>query len=243
MPDNEPTPTPNPEPGPRPRGYFNQSQLEDIATGESVLSAAQSHAAALADKDIDAAYLTGFAAALQQARDKATETGQSGDASEAETMGAAAAERALITALQGIQSAAKQKHRMLAEDGDPATNFSTNGYLIGERLNPNHTGLVQNANALIAKARADSLPGYRTPEAIAAVEAALTLYKNEDSAQATAEEERAKDRIARDALITRINSRRLAIQHAADGIWPYTNPDNRPVRRTFQLPLSRPLNG
>ena len=40
----------------------------------------------------------------------------------------------LAAALQKIQSSAKQKHKMLDEDGDPATNFPTDGYLIGTRL-------------------------------------------------------------------------------------------------------------
>ena len=243
MPDPTPTPQPTPAPAPKPRGYFNQGQLDDIATAEDVLSAARSHADDLATRDITTAYVTGFAAAIKEARDKTAETGQSTDASQAETLHATKAERTLVTTLQGIQSAAKQKHKMLAEDEDPATDFPTDGYLIGKRLNPGYSGLLQSAATLIGKAKTDDLPGYRTPESIAAVEAVLAKYKEENAAQADAEEGRGTDRIERDALIAKINTRRSAIQHAADALWPYTDDTSRPVRKSFQLPLSRPLGG
>ena len=250
MPDPTPTPpaptpapTPTPAPQPKPRGYFNQGQLDDLATAESVLAACKNHADELATRDIDAAYVTGLAAAIKEARDKTTATGQAADGSGAATLNAGDAERALLTALHGIQSAAKQKHKMLAEDENPATNFPTDGYLIGKRLNPNHAVFVQNADALIAKAAADSLPGYKTPESIAAVQAALDTYKAADSGQQNAEEDRFTDRSDRDALLTKINARRQAIQHAADALWPYTEDASRPIRKSFQLPLSRPLGG
>ena len=50
-------------------------------------------------------------------------------------------------------------------------------------------------------------------------------------------------RIARDNLVRKINARRMAIQHAADALWPYTDSDNTPTRRAFQLPPDRPFNG
>ena len=118
---------------PRPRGYFNQAQLDDLDLAESVLAAARTHASALAARQVTADYLAGFAASLEQARAKITATGQAADKTGAATLSANGTERALVIALQGIQSAAKQKHRMLAEDDDPATNFSTEK--IRDRLN------------------------------------------------------------------------------------------------------------
>lgn len=47
----------------------------------------------------------------------------------------------LGTALKRIQSAAKQKHQMLAGDGDSVTNFPTDGYLIGIRPDAKHSVL------------------------------------------------------------------------------------------------------
>ncbi|MFN0104801.1 MAG: hypothetical protein ACKV2U_22290, partial [Bryobacteraceae bacterium] len=119
-------------------GYFTQAQLEDLALAEDVLAAAENteRAAALAVRQIDAAYVGGLATAIQQARAKTSDTGQSGDETLNATLNASGSERTLLIALQGIQSAAKQKKRMLEEDEDAATTFSTDGYLIGQRLNP-----------------------------------------------------------------------------------------------------------
>ena len=194
-------------------------------------------------RDITAAYVDGLAEAIRQAREKTTETGQATDGSEAATSNAGGAERVLVTALQGVQMAAKQKHRMLSEDDNPATNFSTDGYFIGTRLNPNRATLLQNAVALIAKAKVDSLPGYKTPESINAIETLLTSYTTATADQAGSEEERGTERQQRDALIRKINTRRLAIQHAADALYPFSSEDRRPQRKSFQLPLSRPLAG
>lgn len=70
-----------------------------------------------------------------------------------------------MQALHGIQSGAKQWHKMLAEDDDPNTNFPLNGYLIGGALDASRDDLIQNAEALIGKVKADKLPGYDDPAA------------------------------------------------------------------------------
>ncbi len=233
-----------PKPERRPRGYFNQAQLEDLVLAEDVLAAAlnPSRSAALAGRQIGADYVAGLATAIGRARDKTSDTGQAGDVSAAATLNATGSERALLVALQGIQSAAKQKKRMLEEAGDATTTFTTDGYLIGARLNPSHAVLLQGAETLIKKAKSDALPGYDAA-GIKAVEDAVKDYKEAAGGQDDAEEGAGTDRLQRDRLIAKINSRRIAIQHAADALWPYTNPDNRPVRRTFKLPLARPCNG
>lgn len=230
------------ETAPSPRGYFNQAQLDDLDLAERVLAAARTHAPALATRQITTDYLAGFASSFEQARAKTTATGQAGDKTGAATLNATGTERALVIALQGIQSAAKQKHRMLAEDDDPATNFPTDGYLIASRLNPNRAALLQNAATLLTKAAQDQLPGYDAT-ALATVRAALTAYQAAEAGQQSTDEAGAADRTARDGLIKNINARRMAIQHAADALWPYTTPASRPTRKSFQLPLSRPFNG
>ena len=244
MPDPTPPtpPTPADDHTPKPRGYFNQAQLDDLEIAESVLTAAQDHDTGLARRQITAGYIAGFATAITQARAKISETGQAADNTGAATLNAGGAERALLIALQGIQSAAKQKHRMLDEDDDPATNFSTDGYLIGKRLNLNRAALLQNADTLIGKAGTDELPGY-DEAGIKAVADTLKIYRDAGGGQQSADEDRGTDRTQRDALIKKINSRRMAIQHAADALWPYTAKSTRPIRKAFQLPLSRPFNG
>jgi hypothetical protein len=245
-PPTNPSATPGaPAPKTQPKGYFNQAQLDDIKIAEEILPPARDDArkAALAAKDITDAYVTGLADAIKEARQKIAETGQGADDRKAATLNADDAERELITALQGIQAAAKQKHRMLAEDDDPATNFSTDGYLIGQRLNPNRAGLLQSAATLLARAKVDQLPGNKTPESITAIETAIRDYQAATATQAERDQEASDDRIARDKLIKKINARRMAIQHAADALWPYTDEDHHPIRRLFKLPLDRPFNG
>jgi isocitrate lyase len=247
--DTTPTPggattppaTPAPAENPTP-GYFNQAQLEDITTAEDVLAAITDERAPLLTKRrIDQAYRDGLALLIKQARNKISNTAEAGSDSEDATMLTTGAARTLVVALQGIQSAAKQLKKMLAEDDDPATNFSTEGYLIGQRLNKNRATLLQNAEALIAKAGTDDLPGYDAAE-IALVQTALQEYRDDKSSQQKAGELSEQELQTRDGLIRKINARRAAIQHAADALWTYTEKTNRPTRKAFKLPLSRPLN-
>ena len=163
------------------------------------------------------------------------------EASQAANLKATGKERVLVIALQGIQSGAKQLHKMLAEDGDPTTDFPLDGYLIGERLNLSRADLLQNATALIAKATADKLPGYDDPADIAKVQAALDAYRGSETESKTADSDQIGDTTARDQLIRTINIRRSAIQHAADAIWPYTEETSAGQRKAFELPLNRPL--
>ncbi len=243
MPD-APT-TPPPAPKTQPHGYFNAAQVEDIQAAEDIATAAAEDDAKtpLATRDITEAYVAGLSGFIVQARAKMAETGQANDGQQPATLNADEAERALITVLQGIQSAAKQRERMEQEDDDPATNFKAEGYLIGQRLNKNRALLLQNADTLLGKAKTDNLPGYKTPETIAAIEKAIGDYRKATATQQEQDEEAAQDRIARDALVKKINARRMSIQHAADALWPYTDEASRPVRKRFKLPLDRPFNG
>ncbi len=45
----------------------------------------------------------------------------------------------------------------------------------------------------------------------------------------------------RNDLLEILNTRRSAIQHAADAIWPYTDELTRPIRKSFEIPQNRPL--
>ena len=250
MPDTTTPPTPPPagqetaSPH-RPPGYFNQAQLADITVGEEILREAlrDPYKTQLAGRDIDAAFLQGLGTYLENARQKMTETGQDKDQRKAANLQVTGAERTLIQKLQGIQAAAKQKHRMLEEDGDPATNLPLDGYLIGKRLNPNRQTLLQNADALLARAKADHLPGYKTDADLKPVTDARAALVLATGGRTDVQEEADKDRLQRDDLIHRINARRLAIQHAVDALHPYTEEASAPIRKIFKLSLDRPFNG
>jgi hypothetical protein len=244
MPEStDPASTPAPETATptHSRGYFNQSQLEDLDLAESVLAAARDHSAEMQEQDITATWLDDFQAATAEARSRASSAGHSGAQSKQATAAAIQAAADLHTALRKIQSAAKQKHQMLAADGDPATHFPTDGYLIGSRLNGSRAHLLQSAATLITRAKADDLPGFKTPEKIAAVEALLTAYSATEDGQAVSSRDKELARLDRDGLLHNINSRRLTIQHAADALWPPTDEATRPIRKSFSLPPSRSL--
>lgn len=247
MSDNA-TPTPSPAPAPKPedkptrsRGYFNKAQLEDLGTAETVLAAARKNAVALAKRRIDDKYLKGLEDAIKEARRRINEAGQSGDKAKQANKKADEKQGKLVQALHGIQSGAKQWHKMLAEDDDPNTNFPLDGYLIGERLDLSHDALVQNAEALIAKVKADKLPGYDDAADIKAVEDALEAYRGSETESENADSDQVGETTSRDKLMKTINTRRSATQHAADAIWPYTDEANAGQRKAFELPQNRPL--
>jgi hypothetical protein len=241
MSDTTPAPIVTPPAATVPRGYFNQTQLEDLGLAETVLAAARSNAAALEEQDVTAVYLDGFAAHVNETRTRASESGQGKEDAKAATELAGKAAIAIFTALQQIQSSAKQKHKMLAEDGDPETNFPTDGYLIGNRLNGSRASLLQNAETLITRIKADSLPGFKTPEKIGAVELLLANYRGKEADKTEITRDKEISRLDRDDLLHVLNTRRSAIQHAADALWPWSLEANRPIRKTFALPLNRPL--
>ena len=225
----------------RTRGYFHQGQLEDLDTATSVLSAARFHPLEMAAQDIEPGWLDAFDAAIKEARRRTSTTGQGSVEAKQATELSDQAAAALVTGLKRIQSAAKQKHQMLAEDGDPATNFPTDGYLIGTRLDASRATLLQSADTLIARAEADSLPGFKTPDKIEAIEKLLAAYATSEDGQKDTSRDKELARLGRDELISRINSRRAAVQHAADSLWPATLEVNRPIRKTFSLPLTRSM--
>lgn len=241
MPDSV-TPPAAPLPAaPQKRGYYQQNQLEDLVLAESILTASRDHPAELAEQDITTVYLDGFAAAVTEARTRASETGQAREDAKAATELTGQAAGLLLTALQKIQSAAKQKHKMLDEDGDPATNFPADGYLIGTRLNASRAVLLQSGDSLVARAKADSLPGFKTPGKITAVETLLATYRGHSGDQQESIKDKELARLDRDQLLHILNTRRSSIQHAADAVWPYSVEAHRPIRKTFGLPLTRPM--
>lgn len=224
------------------RGYFNQEQINDIALAEAVGAAANANAQPLAVRDIDAAFLNRYADLIAESRSRAAAVAAQADESAEATLESNAAAAALYTALQGIQSAAKQKHRMLAIDGDPSTNFPTDGYLFNVRIRQSRATLLQSAETLIARASADQLPGYKTPESIHTVKTLLDAFRSDHASKQETSRSKELARFGRDELIELLNHHRSAIQHAADAIWPWNTEANRPTRKTFALPLTRPLS-
>jgi hypothetical protein len=239
MSETSPTPPTPPPATPRSRGYFNQAQLDDIALAESIETVARQDAAAMEEQDITPAYLDGLADVITEARNRASDSGQSGEDSKEATAVMKKSAATLLAALQKIQCSAKQKHKMLDEDGDPTTNFSTAGYLIGTRLDASRSTFLQSAATLIIRIKEDSLPGFKTPEKITAVETLRDAYDRDSGGHQESTRDKELARLTRDDLMHVLNTRRASIQHAADAIWPASDENNRPIRKTYAIPLNR----
>jgi hypothetical protein len=241
----EPSPviTP-PEAAPQPPGYFNQAQLNDLKEGEELAAVAANvrHAANLAKKGFTEERTASLVTVCKLARKKTTATGQAGSGRRVATLNATGKQKILLTDLHGIQGAAKQMKRLLEADGDPATNFDTTLYLIGQRLNPNRATLLQNADTLIALATGAGLPGIDAAE-LELIQEHLESYRNARDEQGNVNEIASGERAERDGLIKQINALRIALQLAADRAYPYSDDANDAARVAFHLPEDRTFNG
>jgi hypothetical protein len=237
---------------PRNTSTFNQSQLEDLQFAEEVagLVRTQPYATDLVEREITATQADALAARRRTAKAVREDT-----AGEVLTLQATGHERDLILVLQDIQAAAKQKYARRQP-------LRLQDYFVGERLNPNEATLHQNAFSIaelltpqtgtdLATAR-DRLPGI-TLAKIDTLRDFIGLPPTGASSSSSSSSSSASgglippdtvaDRAERDLLIQQINDRRVEIQFAADGAYPYTDPLNAEARRAFHLPRSRPFTG
>jgi hypothetical protein len=238
------TPTAPADKPKRHRGLFNKAQLAEITLSEDIATKAadEPYKTKLADKKIDAAFVTAFADEAESARALSEGAASGKGAKKQALLNATGAEGKLIVALQAIQSAAKQRSRMDAvASPPPGKPVLLANYLIGQRLNASRSLLLQNSRTLIDLAKADTLPGYETAAQTEAVEALRTAYEKFEEDQADTNKETVDERTARDASIARLINMRLAIQHAIDGLYSYVDEANHTVRTLFGLPLDRTL--
>lgn len=241
---------------PRNTSTFNQSQLEDLQFAEevAVLVRTQPYATDLAAREITGTQADAIAALCLSARRRTAKAVREDTAGTVLSLQATGHERDLVLLLQDIQAAAKQKYARR----EP---LRLQDYFIGERLNPNEATLHQNAFSIaeiltpqtgtdLATAR-DRLPGI-TLTKIDTLRSLISLPPTGASSASSSSSsssgnlippETEADRAERDLLIQQINDRRVEIQFAADGTYPYTDPLNAEARRAFHLPRSRPFTG
>ena len=263
MPDSSSSSTSSSTGGsPQPRSTFNRAQLEDLETAEDIVTAARRDAykTALAAREITTAVVDRLAQLCLAARRKTARTVQDDTASEAQTLNASGIERQIVLAIQEIQAAAKQKYARR----EPV---QLQNFFVGQRVNPNEATLHQIAFTIAERltpvggtdlaTAPDRLPGIvidkinrlRTliglPAAGTGGSSSSTSSSSSSSSSGTAivTPEAAADRAMRDAMVHEINDRRMEIQFAADGLWPYTDPTNATARASFHLPHSRPFSG
>ena len=187
------------------------------------------------------------------ARRKTASAVQDDTAGEAQTLTASGIERQIVVAIQEMQAAARQKYARR----EPV---QLQNYFIGQRINPNESTLHQIAFTIAERltpssgadlaTAADKLPGI-TLEKINRLRTLIGLpawpvnssSSTSSSSGGIVPEEAVADRAARDAMVREINDRRMEIQFAADGLWPYTDSASATARASFHLPRSRPYSG
>jgi hypothetical protein len=204
---------------------------------DKITTAAQkpAYAAALALREITAAYVTQLVDDILACRKTGATATQSTTGKTVATDAEHTAENNLMTALHEVQAAARQKYART----NPVV---MHDYMVSHRLDPNQATFKESVQAIITKLGTDTLPGI-TPAKVTNLQTLLDAYTalaaNPDSQQSDATTERRQ----RDAQIASITDRRLTIQFAADAEWPYTVDANAGVRGEFFLPLSQPFHG
>lgn len=221
-------------------GYFNAAQTQAIEQARSLQAHCEGKPElreALAKEEIDAETLANFAALVAEATDRLVRTVTRRDEKRGDTTAADQARTALLKLLKNVQSSAKQRSRLARAKG---SEFSLDGYLIGQNLAISRPLLLANAEALRLKAQQDSLPGY-TPaklQDIATARAAFAATKDEQGEGIAAASLATVDR---NTLVARLHDLRMAILHACDRLYPHETPANVPTRRLLGLPPHRRL--
>jgi hypothetical protein len=76
---------------------------------------------------------------------------------------------------------------------------------------------------------------------VTAVETLLAAYRGHSGDQQESTKDKEPARLDHDQLLNILNIRRSSIRHAVDAVWPYSAEAHRPIRKTFCLPLTRPM--
>ncbi len=237
MPDPIPAPTPEPEKSKRARSVLNQAQIQALSKAEQIGLCAQKddYAAKLAEREIDAGFVSTLLSDVEAARKKSATALRSTTSKESATVTEDHTERDLVVALQEVQSAAKQKYAR----SDAAR---LQDYLVGTRLNASRPTLEQASLNIIDKLGEDSLPGI-TATKITNLSTLRQAWIAADSDQGGNQSTATTSRKTLEDMIQSITDRRVTIQFAADAEWPYSSDLNHGIRKEFSVPLSMPFNG
>lgn len=244
MPDEPTPPPPAPEPPPGPavpkqsRGLLNQAQLESLTKAEQVTLAALKpvYAAKLAAGDIAGTFVELLKTDCGLARKKGGDAIQGTTGKESATATEAAAQKALMKAIQAIQSRARQKY--FFTDPDALTAY----YIGTDRIDANRPMLEQVSQAIIEKLTTDTLPGVTAAQKTALADRRKD-YVDANTAQTGAQSTATSARTDLEDMLKSITQRRMTIQFAADAEWPWHDPASAGVRKEFHLPPGGPFTG
>jgi len=228
------------------RGVINKAHLDELEAARKVAAAAldPDHTAALAVVECDATLaprINTLADKIETALGLLTGTRAAKKTATAEE---STAREALLAVLQPIQTAAKRKfandQAMIREaygvgrglSGETLASVLTLARGVLTRLSPGTGGTPP----------ADTLPGITATGKIAALAAAISTYGQKDEAQGGQQTEAAATLEQVETDVGTLAGLRHEVQLAADQAWPWRTPGVVTIRKSFQLPPTRPLN-
>lgn len=234
MSDPTPSPAPAPQPSKRSLSPIDKKIVKEIDLAEQLVAVAllADYAAALADEEIDAAFLAALTQKIADA-DKLIGQATGGVADkESDTNEEEDARQVLLGCISKVQKRAKRKYGAK----DPARKK----YFIGAAIEASRPMLEGSTDSIVQTLATDTLPGNKASDTTALSDA-LTAYK----ATKTTQTGDLKDAVSAHALLKPktkdIADDRRQIQYAADTLWPAGDPANAGARKAFQLPPDKAL--
>jgi hypothetical protein len=227
-------PPPAPASPTRSRSLINQAFIDELTQAEQVAATAAlpEYAPALADEEIDAAFVNDFRAKVAAA--DALVGGAAGKSADRKVASQREdeAKEALLAELQKVQTRAKRKYK---DTADPMREK----YFIGERLG-NRAMIERVTRAVLATVADDRLPGQKT-EGTAALAAALETYVKAQTGHTSDQAGATSERAALEAKVKEVADLRREIQYAADLLWPADKKTHAGIRKAFGLPVNKAL--
>ena len=221
------------------RNALRTATLKELQTADTIAQAAQREpfATALTGAEVTAATVATLRADIatcHQTLDGAFDADQD---HKGQTSAESEKHRALVAFLRRIQAAASQKYAR-----DPQSKHKLAQYGIGTDLLRSRTILAQYAPGILAQLADESLPGLDEDFATRVAQA-LTDWTEAESAQAQAQQTATQKRTEAQAQVKTITDRRIQIQYAIEGIYPYSEKESAAARAAFLLPKTRPFRG
>lgn len=233
--DNQPNLNVLPPVAPKRSPYaLSKADERELALAKLIVTSAllPAYGPALTGFGINAAFLSALNTDLALARQRSELALNCTNGKEGATALEAEKRTALVHSLRSLQSRARGAY----EDTNPQ---HVKDYLTGENIVASRPILEGAAQTIINKANADR-PGGVDTNFIQRVTDERQAYIDAHAAQQTELGKAKQERVTRNQLIASIRERRMKIQRAADGVWPWTSPTSAEARVKFKLPAKRP---
>ena len=239
MPD---TPTPENTPNPsekketkRSRSLINKAQAAELTLAGELADIAQKpeYVSALAEEEVDAAFITELTNLIEVAGGLLTSAGGKTAEKETTTDSEEDLKKTLLARIAAVQARAKRKY---LKTGDP----QRAKYYIGQNIGISRTLLTSSSLAILTRLGTETLPGM-TPAAVTKLKAARDAYVKVQTTQSGDQSDATTVRSQLEAKVKEVAAKRRQLQYAADAAWPATEKVNAGVRTEFKIPPDRAL--